>query len=283
MKKLGEIFALLNSYRIFRLIRKKSSIDTILLRLYNLLIKLRGKSIVIDLGQYQLELDPNDQTITKTFLLYGGYEEEAKRYIIDQLPFDILYDVGANIGDWTVNLKINKPQIHVFSFEPHPGVFKILKNNCEINGLNDIKLFNIGIGPTAGEMNLYCNPNNLGDNSLIAPKENWTNFKVNIEPLTKYINSDQNKDSLLKLDVQGFEYRIIKSLNPNWLDKVSILLELDLNYNDEELIDWILTEINRGRRVDILRKSGIEINVRFEHIVNTLKIDSFFDILLWKY
>jgi amino acid adenylation domain-containing protein/FkbM family methyltransferase len=61
---------------------------------------------------------------------------------------DCIFDVGANIGLFTVfaNQVANKPS--VYSFEPNPAVFEILKANASLYGSSG-KLFNCGLSNQA--------------------------------------------------------------------------------------------------------------------------------------
>lgn len=282
MRKLGIIFQSLKKRAWFNFFRKNGG-DKFLIKLYSLLVLLRGKDLIkVSRGNYLLNLDPRDETITKTYLLYGGYEEFSKDYVINNLHFDLFIDIGANIGDWSVCIAASSPNVKVLAFEPHPDIFNILQLNVIDNHLTNVSCFNVGIGPEAGVMELYCNPDNFGDNSLVGQNHFWPKHDVAVMNIGGYIEGSMDFNCLLKLDVQGFEYEILNSLDKNWLDSINVLMELDVNYRDMDLFKWVNHQLNNGRRIDILLQDRVLSRVSFEVILTTLEDESFFDILLWK-
>ena len=63
---------------------------------------------------------------------------------------DCIFDVGANIGFFMLHLNQHLNNARVFSFEPIPDTFEILKKNAQRhNGLN-LKLYNCGLSDEAG-------------------------------------------------------------------------------------------------------------------------------------
>ena len=49
-------------------------------------------------------------------------------------PGSIVFDVGANVGDWSLRALSVNPSIQLFSFEPLPLVFDILKQKLQPYG-----------------------------------------------------------------------------------------------------------------------------------------------------
>jgi len=68
----------------------------------------------------------------------------------------VVWDIGSNIGFYTVMVgKILRGKGIVYSFEPIPRTFKRLKANVEVNGLTNIKLFNIALSDHKGTAQMY--------------------------------------------------------------------------------------------------------------------------------
>jgi FkbM family methyltransferase len=137
---------------------------------------------------------------------------------------DHFIDVGANIGSYTV-LAAKEIGSVVSSFEPVPSTFKSLNDNIRINYIETlVTTYNIALGDA---------------NSLIAFTENkdTTNhavlekaadtIQVPIKKLDDILKVTQK--CLLKIDVEGFESRVIKGmgslLKNNYL--VAIIIELN--------------------------------------------------------
>jgi FkbM family methyltransferase len=70
-----------------------------------------------------------------------------------------VFDVGANIGLFDVYLARNYPGIRIFSFEPFPQTFEVLRANAELHGVNS-RLFECALGEERGVLNFTFYPNN---------------------------------------------------------------------------------------------------------------------------
>lgn len=163
---------------------------------------------------------------------FGIYEGEELNLIIQyfkpiskQLFNGIAIDIGANIGNHSIFFSkfFNK----VFSFEPHPKVFKLLKFNTET--LKNIYQFKFGLGNKKEIKKITENKLNLGKSRF---KKNTNNVKqkkfiVQIKKLDDELKKIK-KINLIKIDVEGEELEVIKgSKNIIKLNNPIILFELD--------------------------------------------------------
>ena len=92
----------------------------------------------IRLGNYIFEIDIRESIERKTYFLR---EYEKKRmgqlhHFSKELKSDILLDIGANIGFYSILLSDYFRKI--YSFEPNKRNFRALKKNIENNNLNNI-------------------------------------------------------------------------------------------------------------------------------------------------
>jgi len=118
---------------------------------------------------------------------------------------DIFIDIGANIGSYSIiaGSRCN----NVYSFEPLPTTFNILKKNIVFNDFeNKINAFNIGL---SFEKNKLKFTNDLDTVNHVA-LDNSSNFsEVSVDKLDNIIEL-KDKDYFLKIDVEGFELNVIK-------------------------------------------------------------------------
>lgn len=88
-------------------------------------------------------------------MLVSGEKHFIDKFIKNMVSNDktlMVFDVGANKGDYT-NLLVNEIKgIKIFSFEPHPKTFKVLTNNCK---QANVKLFNCALSSEEGELELF--------------------------------------------------------------------------------------------------------------------------------
>jgi len=63
----------------------------------------------------------------------------------------IVFDIGANIGLYTIRQSKRMRNGKIYAFEPNPFVFKRLQKNINENSLNNVLLFNIAFYSEPGE------------------------------------------------------------------------------------------------------------------------------------
>ena len=69
-----------------------------------------------------------------------------------------VFDIGANIGLFSMFIKEKFPNASIFSFEPYPALFEILKKNLT-NIDSNIHLFDCGLGAKEGSLTFTYYPN----------------------------------------------------------------------------------------------------------------------------
>ena len=130
---------------------------------------------------------------------------------------NIIADVGANVGVFSVLAKANNPKAQVIAFEPQPNIFEILKKNNAINKF-DIHCENNAISNTSGSVPFYNHgPNTFSDNNTTSGSLNKTwrpvdQNSINVETITlqNYINTNNIASiDLLKIDVETLEYEVL--------------------------------------------------------------------------
>lgn len=80
---------------------------------------------------------------------------------------DCVFDVGANIGMFSLFILHNFPEARVFAFEPAPPLFDLLRRNTEGFGAR-VRLFPFGLSDRPGTASLTYYPNTTGMSSFHA-------------------------------------------------------------------------------------------------------------------
>jgi FkbM family methyltransferase len=147
----------------------------------------------------------------------------------------VLFDVGANTGDYSKNLREVYPCSKIYAFEPNPNAFQKLKNVAEpIN----VKCFNIGLGNKQQELEIYFPQNEKATQHASLNKQVLTNLhqesveseKVEIQTLDYFCKVQNIKTiNFLKIDTEGFEYMVMQGAE---------------NMINNDCIDIILFEFN---------------------------------------
>lgn len=76
---------------------------------------------------------------------------------------DVVFDVGANIGLFTLRVAQKlKGKVSLFSFEPVPPLFDVLKQNADKFGPGAVKTFPVALSGTKGRLTLHYYPHSPG-------------------------------------------------------------------------------------------------------------------------
>jgi FkbM family methyltransferase len=135
----------------------------------------------------------------------------------------VFVDVGANFGLYTCHVAQNE-KIRVIAIEPNTAMFKKLEANVKLNNYANCELINLAIDEIEGELGMFSPAMNNSGNYQIT-KEN-AEFFVSAKPLSKIFEErDLNHVDLIKIDVEGYELQVLKSIDWNLLKPKHILLE----------------------------------------------------------
>ena len=183
----------------------------------------------------------SDMALIYEILLKTKYKSEY--YLPEKLNPKVVFDIGGNIGITSIYLSSIFPDAKIYTFEPIPDNFKILKKN--IQNYNNIEAFNFGLGSKNGNFKVYLSndPENFGGISFY-PDAHGNQEKSYISCEVKNVNeiiNDLEVESidLIKIDTEGAEYDILSTLKVDILRGTSwITGELHGN-RDFELLDYL--------------------------------------------
>lgn len=167
------------------------------------------------------------------WLIYFGVIAEPREVLYGLIKKDyIIFDVGANIGETTLNFaKITQNNGYVHSFEPSKLCFGKLEHNLSLNKFNNIKFNNFGLGEVEGQYYLQTDRlNNNGGNRIHLESQSQPNIFVNT--MDNYVTTEKiNKVDFIKIDVEGFEYSVLKG-GRNTIEKHLPILFIELDNNN---------------------------------------------------
>lgn len=156
------------------------------------------------------------------FGIYDGPDFDRTQLYSLIKPNYICFDIGANIGETTLNFAQIAKNGKVYSFEPVPFLFERLKKNVQQNKFENIFLNNIAISDRK-ETLFFSTPinNNSAGIGLQKNKEEKSNA-VFADTLDNFVDENKiERIDFIKIDVEGFENFVIngaintlKSLKP---------------------------------------------------------------------
>ena len=155
----------------------------------------------------------DDKVIAPCLLGSGTWEPVQTKIVISMLSAgQNVIDIGANIGYYTLLCsKLTGERGKVFSFEPEPRNFSILRANVSLNNLTNVVLENKAISNSEGSSYLYLSAHNKGDHRL-AFEPHRERCMVEHLPLDDYLRGFESEIHFLKCDVQGHELKVLRGM-----------------------------------------------------------------------
>ncbi len=159
----------------------------------------------------------------------------------------IFWDVGANIGLYSLYAGIKHKNIDIVSFEPSSSNLRVLSRNISLNKLQDkIKIFQIALTNKENKFLYMREPNFIEGGALnsfgetfdfegkdFTSKMSYKIFGTTINYLLK--NNILKIPNYIKIDVDGIEHLILEGgshfLNNSKIKSISV--EINENFKDQ--------------------------------------------------
>lgn len=162
------------------------------------------------IGKFQISEPSDMHSIVNPYT-----EKELFKYFIENNEW-IFLDIWANIWKYTV-MVWNKTNMKIFAFEPNPIIIqKYLRPNIKLNLLqNRVELIEYWLWNSSNEFELNIPNNSFWQASLIGTNldiNNLTKTKIKVKKLDELVHEfkiETNKISLIKIDVEWYEYEVV--------------------------------------------------------------------------
>ena len=167
------------------------------------------------------------------------------RMLGDNINF---YDIGANVGFYSLVLSYYFPNLKGFAFEPIPSTFGYLKKNFELNQVSRISAVNVGLSDKSGEFTFYSYPSHLGASSLAITVEasDRVEIRCTVSTLDEFCANNNQAIDFIKCDVEGAELNCFKGgIVTIKKDLPAIFVEMlrkwsaKFNYHPNEIINLL--------------------------------------------
>lgn len=194
---------------------------------------------------HKIFVDTRDEGIAPHILLDGQWEEWVGTAMDHFLPGSLFFDVGANFG-WYSLRAAKKGARKIVSFEPNERLFELLSSTMEVNGIA-CELHLKGLGETANLMLLWAEHRAMGsgrcmpfleEQDLGPPRkgDRVVSRRVLIETLDEVVTDLVYREPVcstmpvvLKIDVEGFEPKVVKGAEQLFQEARSITAFIEHN------------------------------------------------------
>ena len=171
-----------------------------------------------------MQLKTNQTCHVTAFVDYEGSSAYEFTDVFQELFMEIncFFDVGSNIGYYSVMAGICNPKLEIHAFDPSPGPFAYLQDNIALNKLRNVRARQLALSDAGGKFSFHIawnkkypwlKYNSLGGSGHLSHvRENPTLHTVEVEALTldAYAEREGLKSlDLIKLDVEEAEHLVL--------------------------------------------------------------------------
>ena len=175
------------------------------------------------------------------------------------LPIRTVIDVGANTGQFARKISVFFPNAKIYCFEPLPGPFAELEAWSKTQQQGRVAPFNLAIGDKQGEVEMFLHEEHTPSSSLLATTtltERYYPFtkgqkrisvrQTTLDAALAETRRELSSQILIKLDVQGYEDRVIAGGSGLFSAASACLVEvgLDMLYEGQADIKKLLTMLD---------------------------------------
>tara|TARA_B110000914_G_C15404850_1_gene419023 strand:- start:32 stop:895 length:864 start_codon:yes stop_codon:yes gene_type:complete len=174
----------------------------------------------------------------------------------------IFWDIGSNIGLYSIYAALKHSNIEIISFEPSTSNLRVLSRNISINKLEKkIKICQIPLSDQTNSFQMMNEErfiegaalNSFGKNEDFEGKKFSPNNKYQLLGTT--INSIIDSNTLeipnyIKIDVDGIEHFILKGADKYLKNKILKSMSIEINENYKEQFEIVM---------DIMKKNDFKV------------------------
>jgi FkbM family methyltransferase len=146
----------------------------------------------------------------------GHVEPEVQAALAELLePGDVFYDVGANIGYFTlIGARLVGPAGRVVAVEPQPEALRRLHHNVALNRFANVTTIEAAVGDEEGSCSLVVSPEGILEWAALesSPTQTLPTIPVRVTTVD-ILRSDLPAPTLVKLDVEGAEDRALLGMH----------------------------------------------------------------------
>ena len=192
----------------------------------------------------------------------------------------IFWDIGANIGLYSIYNTLKHPKSSTIAFEPSSSNLRVLTRNISINNLE--KNIKVVTTPLTNKKNIFQEMkegqfveggalNSFGEKFDFEGKKFKPTMKYNLLGTTNYFieNSILDIPDYIKIDVDGIEHLILeggdKFLNNGKVKSLSI----EINENFKEQYDVVLNLMDKFNFKIVLKKHNDSLYPEGSSFINT--------------
>jgi FkbM family methyltransferase len=153
-------------------------------------------------------------------LMRPGRDQLMGKWVAHFVPeADIIIDIGANVGQSLILFRSLYPDAEYIGFEPNPVSSSMICKLISMNDLKHCRIFTLGVGPVFDSQELLVDATRLDDPTATmvsdchSGTESRMRLPIVISPLQGLMpDLKLSEQTVIKIDVEGYEADVLKSL-----------------------------------------------------------------------
>jgi FkbM family methyltransferase len=174
-------------------------------------IEIRDGSVIMTsrASGVRIACNENDKRIAPIEILnFGHYEQHDSAMMLRLIKqHDTVFDVGANVGWYSINFSKQYPLAKIYAFEPIPQTFQQLEGNIGLNSCRNVHAFNMGLSNREDTLRFYYYASGSGNASSanLANDPMTQEIACRVGTLDKFCEEGGIHLDFIKCDVEGAE------------------------------------------------------------------------------
>ena len=195
--------------------------------------------------------DTNDYDVINSVMI-------SDEYLAHTIPYkngDHFIDLGAHIGTWSVLMASMNPTFTVHAYEPIPENFELLRENITINGLDNIKAYQLAVHPHPTlwkYINIFYtyDATPFGKIHKFVGSDSGMGQSIEVKTISlDNILDDMDKCKVIKSDCEGCEAKSFEWVCEENLNKIDYIIG-EFHTRGHMDFDWF-AELLKPKFIDL--------------------------------
>lgn len=189
------------------------------------------KTEIQNIREYNVEFITEDWTEKKRVDNLSGERKILDNVLDNVTEVDVFYDIGANIGIYTMFVAAKIGGANVVAVEPHPTNINRLHSNAELNSFNNITILDYAFFDTDKVSSIRQTNTDAGEGKHHIHTGTGT-IDVNVDRGDTVIRKfNIASPNVIKIDVEGTEYHVLEGMKESIEDSECRLIYIELHPN----------------------------------------------------
>lgn len=159
-----------------------------------------------------------------------------KKFFSQRKENVVVFDIGANVGEYSKIVRGFNKNAAIYAFEPHPVTFKTLKENAS---LYNFSAFCFGCGEKEGKLKFYDYNHDNGSSHASFCKDVIEKIHKSIAMETEAVmvrldnfvlnELQPGKIDLLKIDTEGYDFMVLKGAEKLIRENLIDIIQFEFN------------------------------------------------------